>query len=54
MIPILFALNKSFSLLLLKSICFFLNLINPDEGLSIKDIRFNNVDLPEPEGPITE
>jgi hypothetical protein len=30
------------------------NLIDPFVGLSIKEIRFNNVDLPEPEGPIKE
>ena len=26
----------------------------PEEGLSIKDSRFNNVDFPEPDGPTNE
>ena len=28
--------------------------IEPFEGLSIKDSKFNNVDFPEPEGPTSE
>ena len=36
----------------LKFICFFSKNINPDVGLSIKDNKFNNVDLPDPDGPI--
>jgi len=30
-----------------------LNLIEPSEGLSIKDIKLSNVDFPDPEGPLT-
>ena len=28
--------------------------IDPDEGVSIKDIKFNKVDLPDPDGPTIE
>ena len=31
-----------------------LNLIDPRVGLSIKEIKFNNVDFPDPDGPIKE
>ena len=36
----------------------FINLlsivIDPDDGLSINEIKFNNVDFPDPDGPIKE
>ena len=31
-----------------------LNFIEPEVGLSIKEIKFNNVDFPDPDGPINE
>ena len=54
MIPMLFALILSFSILFSKLILIFLISIDPDEGESIKDSKFNNVDLPDPEGPTIE
>ena len=37
-----------------KFICFFSILIDPEVGLSIRESKFNKVDLPDPEGPINE
>ena len=42
-------MNKSMQIIESKD-----DLIKPFVGLSIKEIKFNNVDFPEPEGPISE
>ena len=52
--PIFFDRILSFSIELFVSTFFLLNSIKPDVGLSINDSKFNNVDFPEPEGPIIE
>jgi hypothetical protein len=41
--------EKSLNLIILSFIK-----ISPDEGLSISERRFNNVDFPEPDGPTRE
>ena len=39
---------------LLKLMFLFSIIIDPELGLSIKDSKFNKVDLPDPDGPINE
>ena len=54
MIPMLFALKISFTISSLKFTILLLNLIEPMDGLSINEIKFNKVDFPEPDGPTKE
>ena len=51
MMPIFFALISSFLILFSKLILLLLISIVPEDGVSIKDNKFNKVDLPDPEGP---
>ena len=51
--PISLALILSLVFFSVKSIDFSLIFIFPLEGSSIRDNKFNNVDFPDPEGPIS-
>ena len=48
------ALRISFLFLSLKFITLSSIRMDPEDGLSINDNKFNKVDLPDPEGPIRE
>ena len=52
--PILFALILSLSTELEKFTSLFSIFRIPDDGLSINDKIFNNVDFPDPDGPTKE